>query len=276
MSYPWRGDARPLSARAFIEAANDLGCDVAAIRAVWEVEAAGQGFLSDRSVVRRFEPHHMPGSSLTWRDSLRMSGRERNDAFMIAHTRSPMAALRATSWGGPQIMGFNAEAAGYRDAREMVAHMAAHEDQHLAAFVGLVQSWRLATALRAHDWLTFARRWNGSGQPEVYARRMEAAYRRHAGGKASPVVLRIGARGAAVKRLQEALGVRPDGAFGRETEAALIAFQKANGLIPDGVAGAKTWAALEAKRDAKPIKQTVNPIAALFEALFNVLKGVTP
>lgn len=62
-------------------------------------------------------------------------------------------------------------------------------------------------------------------------------------------VLRLGAKGDAVKQLQAALNAKGakltvDGDFGKKTEAALIAFQKANKLHPDGVAGPYTFDAL--------------------------------
>lgn len=62
--------------------------------------------------------------------------------------------------------------------------------------------------------------------------------------------LQIGATGADVKRLQEALNAagynvgRPDGAFGKNTQAAVKAFQAAKHLGVDGVAGVITKAAL--------------------------------
>jgi len=201
---PWKGDARPMSEGAFVEAAETLGCEIAAIRAVWDVEAAGRGFLRDGTIIRRFEPHHMPQSAFTWRDSLEIGRTQRERMFRAAYEENGEAALRATSWGAPQIMGFNAGDAGFPSARYMVEAMAETEDAHLRAFVVLVRSWGLDSALRAHDWHTFARRYNGSGQPATYARKIEAAYRRHSG-KKSPQVLRLGDRGKAVKRLQAAV-----------------------------------------------------------------------
>ena len=49
-------------------------------------------------------------------------------------------------------------------------------------------------------------------------------------------VLRTGSRGDDVKKLQEALGIKADGAFGIKTAAMLMQWQKLNGLIPDGIA----------------------------------------
>jgi peptidoglycan hydrolase-like protein with peptidoglycan-binding domain len=56
------------------------------------------------------------------------------------------------------------------------------------------------------------------------------------------VLLRVGTRGATVKRLQEALGIEADGRFGPGTEKAVRAFQEANGLGADGLAGPETLA----------------------------------
>ncbi|MEU1281214.1 peptidoglycan-binding protein [Streptomyces sp. NPDC005805] len=67
-------------------------------------------------------------------------------------------------------------------------------------------------------------------------------------------VLRQGASGEAVQRLQRALTaalsrtVSPDGLFGPGTEQAVRDYQSARGLTPDGVAGAATWTALQSGR----------------------------
>ena len=72
----------------------------------------------------------------------------------------------------------------------------------------------------------------------------------------STTMLRVGAKGSEVRRLQQALadlGFRPgliDGDFGGGTEAAVIAFQRSRGLLPDGVAGPRTQAALGLTHDA--------------------------
>lgn len=253
MTYPWKGAAHPMSPDAFKRAAKRIGCDVAAIRAVWDVEASGRGYQADGTVLRRFEPHKMPFAKTNWRDSLKIPTAKRERMFLDAYQGSPTAALEATSWGGPQIMGFNAHAAGHASAEAMVRAMADGEGAQLAAFVSLVLSWRIDGALRAGDWLAFARRYNGSGQAATYARKIEARYRHHHHrGDASPEILRVGARGEGVKRLQRALGIEDDGAFGPETLARVEDFQRRERLPVDGVVGRRTWDALKAKTGVQP------------------------
>lgn len=56
--------------------------------------------------------------------------------------------------------------------------------------------------------------------------------------------LKYGSQGDEVKKLQQTLGIKDDGIFGKQTEAAVKAYQKANGLAEDGIVGKNTWGAL--------------------------------
>ena len=69
---------------------------------------------------------------------------------------------------------------------------------------------------------------------------------------ANEPVLKKGADGPAVKRLQRALNaanhaIAVDGDFGNGTKRAVMAFQAAHGLAADGIVGPATWAALGAR-----------------------------
>lgn len=61
-----------------------------------------------------------------------------------------------------------------------------------------------------------------------------------AGATARPT-LRRGSRDPWVKTLQAKLGLRADGVFGADTEAALRVFQRQHNMVADGIAGPKTW-----------------------------------
>lgn len=54
------------------------------------------------------------------------------------------------------------------------------------------------------------------------------------------VLLTVGSKGEAVKKLQTALGISADGAFGAGTAKAVKEFQEKNGLEADGIAGPVT------------------------------------
>ena len=71
-----------------------------------------------------------------------------------------------------------------------------------------------------------------------------------------------GSRGESVKTLQERLNAKGfnagsvDGIFGKNTQAAVMAFQKANGLAADGIVGKLTWAKLYDTTAALPSAST--------------------
>ncbi len=75
-------------------------------------------------------------------------------------------------------------------------------------------------------------------------------------------VLRRGATGPAVRRLQELLyqhgyGLTVDGDFGPRTEQAVRSFQAERGLTVDGVVGPRTWAELKARVRTAPVAYAV-------------------
>ena len=55
------------------------------------------------------------------------------------------------------------------------------------------------------------------------------------------MLLKVGSSGDDVKKLQEKLGLKPDGNFGPMTETKVKEWQKAYGLTSDGIIGDATW-----------------------------------
>jgi len=271
MNFSYKGtDMRPTQA-SIVKAADMLGCNVAALEAVIAVEAAGKFYNSNRTMVRRFEPHHLPqalqrelGFSGGWRASLRLATTSRRRMFDQAYAVDPEAACYAASWGAFQIMGFNATRAGFRSSVAMVSAFEKDVSYQLSAFIKFVEFIGADSDLRAQNWVGFARKYNGSGQPQVYARRMETEYARRTGG-GSPSVLRVGNRGQGVTELQRALqsrgyAVEPDGHFGSETLEGVRKYQADNGLTVDGHVGSRTWQTLRAEAVYNPVPE-VEPTA---------------
>jgi len=280
------------STQIWKRAATMLGCDEPSIRAVFEVEASGKFFWEGNRLPQRFEPHHFPrkywheigfnpGGVAAWRASLKISARNRVAMYKRAHKIDEEAAYRATSWGAPQIMGFNHVAAGYETARDMVLSFRESADKQIMGFVAFVQSSRqLTAAIRTQDWLSFAAGYNGSGQAPKYAGLIESAYRRHSGGVPSSPVLRLGSKGDAVAALQIRLNelgwdIVVDGHFGVATKNSVIGFQRERGLVSDGVAGGRTFAAL-AKDTGKIIVDEADQKPTHEDAVVDKIKAQGP
>ena len=255
------GPGTRLTQGAIEAAAEDLGCEAAAIEAVIDVESRG-GFLPDSRPKILFERHVFhrltngafsaanPDISSP-RPGGYVGGAGEYDRLARAMRLDPEAALKSASWGAFQILGLNFHDAGYGNVEDFCRGMCESADKQLQAFVAFVKANRFDDELRRRDWAGFARGYNGPAFRENrYDQKLADAYRRHANGGArtdpvAPRPLRMGDRGEDVARLQERLGIAADGDFGPETKLAVIEFQQARNLVADGVAGPRTLAMLE-------------------------------
>jgi hypothetical protein len=77
---------------------------------------------------------------------------------------------------------------------------------------------------------------------------------------AAPVTLRKGSTGAAVRDLQERLGLTVDGIFGDGTEHAVKAAQIKAKIVADGIVGPQTWKIIPPK---KPVMTTADSAKAV-------------
>ena len=251
------GDPTPLTNQDYERAARSIGCTVAAIRAVAQVESAGNGFLADGRPKILFERHIFFRESgrkfsdthphISWpKGGGYLGGAKEYDRLHEAIGLDRKAALRSVSWGKFQVMGFNHALVGFPDLEDFVKKMVSGEPAQLDAFLGFIKANGLADELIRRDWAGFARGYNGEGYRKFkYDTKMADAYAHHADGGSrtdNPTpLLRIGDRGQAVAHLQEVLGLAADGDFGPATKAAVAAFQEKHGLHPDGVVGQQTW-----------------------------------
>lgn len=201
LGLPQEGTAGPqigLAPADFAAAAARLGCTAAQIHAVWEVESGGGwyrdvradildrdgpgGFLDGPNLPKiLFEAHHFDRltggkfrathpnlSSAKWNRALYVGGQGEYIRLADAMKLDREAALKATSWGGGQIMGFNHKLAGFATVELFVAAMRTSERAHLDAFAtfvvnsGLVDELRRVSNVHA-DCAPFAKGYNGAG-----------------------------------------------------------------------------------------------------------------
>jgi hypothetical protein len=190
--------SQTLTQADFERAAIALDVEVCAIKAVAEVEAAGQGFLPDGRPAILYEAHRFhahtkgahakakdrhgsPLSTPKWNKALYgAGGAHQHDRYEDARALHPDAANKACSWGLFQIMGENHKVCGFDDSQAFVDAMwTGGAAAHLDAFVGFIQGNKLDAPLRAKNWAAFARGYNGPGYAQnAYDKKMAAAYER--------------------------------------------------------------------------------------------------
>jgi len=186
-----------LTERNYIDSANLLGCEIATIKAVAEVEGSGSGFFKDGTVKILFEPHvfwkrlkvyglnptdYVQGNEdilyPVWgTKNYPIDSKIRYEQLNRAKGINIIAAYESCSWGIFQIMGFNAKPAGYNDAISMSRLFAMGEEHHLSGFCKYIISQHLDDELRLKSWKQFARAYNGEQYfKHQYDIKLEKAY----------------------------------------------------------------------------------------------------
>lgn len=230
----------------YIAAAEELGCDPAAVRAVAEVESRGEPFLADNRPRILFERHVFSRRTDRQHDaadpdiSNRTPGGYRGGAAEYERLERAIAldrprALESASWGEFQIMGFNHRVCGFPTVEDFCQAMGEAQALQLDAFVTFVKTNRLDRHLRALDWAGFARGYNGpTFRINEYDLKMAQAHARLAG--EIDGVFRV----ADLRDLQTALNFlgadagAVDGLMGPRTRGAILRFQRQTWLAQSG------------------------------------------
>lgn len=160
--------------------ASKLGIEVAALKAVIEVECKGSGFNVDGTPVILFERHVFRqrlianGKAVTADKAMR----ERPDLcsktmgnyglYSAQHGRLNAAAqyhrdsaLESASWGIGQVMGYHWKVLGYPTLQNFINAMYRDEASQLDAMCRYIVTNKLINALKNKDWRAFARGYNG-------------------------------------------------------------------------------------------------------------------
>jgi len=179
--------------------AKSYGIEFAALKAVIQVEASGQGFLSDGKPKILFEPHvfyRLLGNKnyFTVRKNAMLNDgdicypkwgtlpygkvSEQHGRLERAAKYDRESALMACSWGLFQIMGFHWASLGYASLQEFVNDMYRDEASQVDAGVRFIKHNKLDVYLNKLDWASFAKGYNGSGyKKNAYDVKLARAYK---------------------------------------------------------------------------------------------------
>jgi hypothetical protein len=240
MTLPFQGNSAPLSSDGLAAVASNLDVSAPEIWTVMAVETSGCGYLPDRRPQILFERHifhRLTGGEYDDGDISDATaggygprGAAQYDRLARAIDKDRSAALQSASWGLGQIMGMNFGRAGFQNVEDMVAAISDSEDQQLLAMGNFLKNTKLAEPLRAHDWASFARGYNGPNYAiNRYDVRLNAEYQKYSSGSLPDLTVR------AAQLYLTYLGFSPgsvDGIAGEHTMAAMNQFETANGIQP--------------------------------------------
>ncbi|ACU07203.1 putative phage-related protein (hydrolase) [Flavobacteriaceae bacterium 3519-10] len=194
-----------LSEQDLKDFAKSFNLELAAVKAVNEVESSGKGFLINGKPKILFEGHCFwqqlrksginPEKLLNttnrnvlypkWTKSFYVGGAKEYDRLnqAIAISIDPKvkeAALAACSWGSFQIMGYHAKSLGYPSVQNFVDHMHLHEREHLLAFGKFLEVNKIMADLRSKNWAKVALKYNGAGyKKNQYDEKLKKAYEKY-------------------------------------------------------------------------------------------------
>lgn len=191
----------PLTESDYEEVAARLGVEVAAIKAVVEIEAGKthQGFWApnmpilnfDLTMFRKFaarnkinlgkysksHPEVFSRPNVSRYGNRQAAVRARFDA---AYSIDPKTAIFGTFWGMFQIGGFNWKKCGASSPEEFVMLMSRSERDQLDLFANFLISTGLDQPLKNKNWSTFARGYNGpSYAARGYHTKLAKAYAKY-------------------------------------------------------------------------------------------------
>ena len=161
-----------------IQKAKENNVSPAAVKAVIKVESRGRGFQRDKRLIILFEGHifwyQLKDSGINPHDfvinnedilfpspNYAYYGENQYLRLEKAQEINNDAALKSTSWGMFQIMGFNHQSAGFDTVEKMIDSFNINEEHQLDAFFTFLKNEDILKHLQAKDWDKFAYRYNG-------------------------------------------------------------------------------------------------------------------
>jgi len=183
--------SKTLTEQDYIDAALLLKCEVAAIKAVKEIESKSAGFLSTGEPIILFERHifHRLTEGKYSKENPDISNSKPGGYGSVASQHGRLAkaialdrnaALQSASWGLFQCMGFNFSVCGFKSLQAFITAMYKNEKEQLMAFCNFVINNRLNDELQRKDWAGFARGYNGANyRINKYDEKLAKAYAKY-------------------------------------------------------------------------------------------------
>jgi len=163
-----------LTEQDYIDSAKLLNVTPAHIKAVAEVESSGDGFDEKGNVKLMFEEHWFSKftkgkydsnpriSTPKWSVGNSKCSTEERARFQLASSFDRDSAIKSTSFGKFQVMGFNHLKVGFKTAEEFYQSIIKGEREQLVIFCNFLKSTGLDKCLRNNDWKGFAKGYNGA------------------------------------------------------------------------------------------------------------------
>ena len=191
-------EIKKLTEQDYREVAAELGVEVAAIKAVVDIEtgqkhsgfsAPGKPLINfDASIYRSIAPKH--GVDLAKArseypeifrapDAKKYGSRQKGQQARLeaALKINEDAALESVFWGMFQVGGFNWKTCGTESVQDFVERMSRSERDQLELFAAYCKKRGLVKFIKDKDWASFAYRYNGPGYKKYnYDTRMARAY----------------------------------------------------------------------------------------------------
>lgn len=175
----------------YLNAAKELNCEVAAIKAVAQTESprgAFQDFLGKKMPSILYERHifrKLTGGKYSNNYPVLSGDRGNYGKYNVQYKKlleamglSEDAALQSCSWGKFQILGANYKNCGYTNVKDMIKDEFISEKIQLKHFVSFIKYDRqLLNAIQERKWTNFAKGYNGPKYYEnSYDTKMAQAY----------------------------------------------------------------------------------------------------
>lgn len=165
-----------------LQLANLFDIDLKILKAIIKVESGGVGFNTDGKIIIQFEPSwfkRFSNQSNFIIDNNKVGNqKEEWIAFNAAFKINPDAAMKSTSIGLMQIMGFHYLDLGFKTVGEMWDYAKASERNQVEIAIRFIKNNpKLFKAVKEHDFKTIAFYYNGSNyQKYNYDKRLQQTY----------------------------------------------------------------------------------------------------